>query len=216
MAIRNYIWDFDGMLFDTYPHTLACFIEIYRRHGQELDPDEAYRLFKVTMWDAFDFYKTDKQTQREFYELENDISFKPEGTPYPFIPETLRYIAENGGRNFLYTHRDLVALKYLEKYGLDGLFTELVTSETGFPFKPAPDAIEYLVGKYDLDKSECMMLGDRSIDVGSGANANIATCLFDEDNCLKDVPCTVYTNDTKAILDFVKTQLPPDTTMSAE
>ena len=75
MAIKNYIWDFDGMLFDTYPHTLACFIETYRRHGIKIDGDEAYRLFKITMWDAFDSYGTDEATKREFYELE--------GTPLP-------------------------------------------------------------------------------------------------------------------------------------
>lgn len=100
MAIKNYIWDFDGMLFDTYPHTLACFVETYRRRGIEIDGDEAYRLFKITMWDAFDFYKTDEATKREFYELENDISFPPEGLPYPFIPETLRFIRSTAAKAF--------------------------------------------------------------------------------------------------------------------
>lgn len=207
MAIKNYIWDFDGMLFDTYPHTLACFLETYRRHGRELDPDEAYRLFKITMWDAFDFYGTDEATKREFYELENDISFPPEGKPYPLIPETLRYIAGHGGQNFLFTHRDRVAVKYLEKHGLDGLFSDFVTSELKFPLKPAPDAIEYLIKKHSLKKSECMMLGDRAIDVGSGANAGIATCLFDEDKNLASVPCTMRITSTEALLPFVKNRL---------
>lgn len=207
MAIKNYIWDFDGMLFDTYPHTLACFLETYRRHGRELDPDEAYRLFKITMWDAFDFYGTDEATKREFYELENDISFPPEGKPYPLIPETLKYIAVHGGQNFLFTHRDRVAVQYLEKHGLDGLFSDFVTSELKFPLKPAPDAIEYLIKKHSLKKSECMMLGDRAIDVGSGANAGIATCLFDEDKNLASVPCTMRITSTEALLPFVKNRL---------
>lgn len=210
MAIKNYIWDFDGMLFDTYPHTLACFVETYRRKGIEIDGDEAYRLFKITMWDAFDFYKTDEATKREFYELENDISFPPEGLPYPFIPETLRFIAEHGGKNFLFTHRDRVAVRYLEKHGLDKYFTEFVTSEMNFPLKPAPDAVIYIIRNFALNPDECMMLGDRSIDVGSGANAGIATCLFDEDGTLTDVPCTLYTRDTSKIFDFVKSNFNTD------
>ena len=207
MAIKNYIWDFDGMLFDTYPHTLACFLETYRRHGIEIDGKEAYRLFKITMWDAFDFYKTDEDTKREFYELENDISFPPEGQPYPFIPETLRFITEHGGRNFLFTHRDRVAVKYLKKHGIDTLFTDFVTSEMGFSLKPAPDAVRYIINEYSLTPDECMMLGDRSIDVGSGLNAGIAACLFDEDGTLGDVPCTLYVRSTERIFEFVKNQL---------
>jgi phosphoglycolate phosphatase-like HAD superfamily hydrolase len=207
MAIKNYIWDFDGMLFDTYPHTLACFIETYRRHGIEIDPDEAYRLFKITMWDAFDFYHTDEAMKKEFYALENDISFPPPGTPYELIPETLEYITTHGGQNFLYTHRDMVAKEYLDKYDLTRLFTGLVTSEMNFPLKPSPDAIEYIVKEYSLDKNECMMLGDRAIDVGSGLNAGIVGGLFDEDKKLAGTKCTIYTNTIDEIFSFVRTQL---------
>lgn len=204
MAVKNYIWDFDGMLFDTYPHTLACFVEIYRRHGRVIDPDEAYRLFKITMWDAFDFYGTDEKTKREFYELENDISFPPEGKPYPLIPEILRFISEHGGRNFLYTHRDRVALLYLEKHGLNKYFTDFVTSELNFPLKPAPDAVKYLLDKYSLAPDETMMLGDRAIDAGSGLNAGTYACVFDEDGTIPDAPCTLYVRTTREIFDFVK------------
>ena len=73
-----------------------------------------------------------------------------------------------------------------------------------FPLKPAPDAIRYIIKNNALEPTECMMLGDRSIDVGSGANAGIATCLFDEDGTLTDVPCTLYTRDTAKIFDFAK------------
>lgn len=202
--IRHFFWDFDGMLFDTYPHTVAAFCETYRRRGVEINPEEAMRLFKITMWDAFDFYGTDESTQREFYLLENDISLEPAGAPYKNIPEILAFIRENGGKNYLYTHRDRVALEYLDKYKLTPLFFDFVTGDMGFPHKPAPDAINYLLNKHSLKKEECMMLGDRSIDVGSGENAGIATCLFDEFSALPDVPCTHRLCSTDEIFTLIK------------
>ena len=205
--IENYIWDFDGMLFDTYPHTVACFVETCRRKGRVIDPQEAYDKFKITMWDAFAYYNTDEQTKLDFYRLENDISFEPVGKPFELIPEILTFITQNGGRNFLFTHRDKVTFEYFEKYGLTRLFTGCVTSEMGFKLKPAPDAILYLIDRYSLDPGETAMLGDRPIDVQSGLNAGVAGILFDSDEKLRDTPCTFYTTTTGQIFDIVKNNL---------
>lgn len=179
MSIKNYIWDFDGTLYDTYPHTLAAFCETARRRGMEIDPDEAYRQMRITLWDAFRFYKVDDAFIEQFYGIENDLSFRPHGAPFSQIPEMLRYIAAHGGKNFLYTHRDKVALEYLQRDGLMNLFSGLVTRENGFPLKPAPDALRWMLREYALEPAECLMIGDRAIDVKAGENAGIAGCLFD-------------------------------------
>lgn len=206
--IVNYIWDFDGMLFDTYPHTVAAFCEIMRQNGREIDPAEAYDLFKITMWHAFRHYGfTDETEIRRFYELENDIDFPPVGKPFDGIPEILRHIASHGGRNFLYTHRDKVALEYFERYGLTDLFSGFVTSEDAFPNKPAPDALLHILKTYDLDPAQSMMLGDRDIDIGSGVNAGIPTLLFDNERRYADVGQTVTCRTTGELLDFVKRNL---------
>ena len=86
---------------------------------------------------AYRVYETDEKTIEAFYEIENDLSFEPVAFPYEKIPEALKFIYENGGKNFLYTHRDRVAVEYLEKYGLSQYFEGFVTRENGFPLKPA-------------------------------------------------------------------------------
>lgn len=185
--IKNFIWDFDGMLFDTYPHTEAAFCEVQRRRGILRDPEEVHRLFKINLRVAFEHYRLTEEEIREFYELENDLTFEPIGVPYPKIPEILRLIKDRGGRNYLYTHRDRVALQYFDIYGLTPLFSDAVTGEDGFPLKPAPDALEHIIKKNGLSKAETMMLGDRDIDIFAGQNAGIFTLLYDDEGRYGDL-----------------------------
>lgn len=202
--ITEFIWDFDGMLFDTYPHTAAALCEYFRRHGKILDPEEAFAKLKISIIEAFRYFGMPKEGEREFYEIEDDLDFLPRGVPYEGIPEILKYITEHGGRNYLYTHRDKVSVQYLELYGLAPLFTDFVTREMDFPYKPSPDAINYIAEKHSLDKNNCLMLGDRTIDCGAGLNAGIEALLFDEYGALKNSDCTYYTTSIKEVAEKVK------------
>ena len=175
------------MLFDTYPHTEAAFCEVQRRRGFLRDPGEVHRLFKINLRVAFEYYGLTEEEVREFYELENDLSFEPYGVPYPRIPEILQTVVSRGGRNYLYTHRDRVALRYFDIYGLTPLFSDCVTGEDGFPYKPAPDALEHLIKKNGLAKNETLMLGDRDIDIGAGQNAGVYTLLYDDEGRYGDL-----------------------------
>ncbi len=202
--ITEFIWDFDGMLFDTYPHTTAALCEYFRRHGREIDKEEAFDRLKISIREAFRYFELPPDGEREFYEIEDDLDFLPRGVPYEGIPEILRYITENGGRNYLYTHRDKVAIQYLDLYGLTPLFSDFVTREMDFPFKPAPDAVNYLIEKHSLDRNCCIMLGDRAIDCGSGLSAGIRALLFDEFGTLRDNAYTYYAQTPFQVFEIIR------------
>lgn len=202
--ILEFIWDFDGMLFDTYPHTTAALCEYFRRHGRIIDENEAFEKLKISIREAFSFFGLASENEKEFYEIEDNLDFLPRGVPYDGIPEILKFITENGGRNYLYTHRDKVAIQYLDLYGLTPLFTDFVTREMDFPFKPSPDAVNYLVEKHSLKRERCLMLGDRTIDCGSGLNAGIKALLFDEFGTLADSEYTYYTRTIDEVFETVK------------
>lgn len=205
--IKNYIWDFDGMLFDTYHHTTAAFCETYRRMGTELDKNEVFSNLKISLLHAYRVYETDEKTIEAFFEIENDLTFEPVAFAYEKIPEALKLIWENGGKNFLYTHRDKVAVEYLEKHSLSQYFEGFITRENNFPLKPAPDAIEYICAEYALKKDETMMLGDRLIDIGSGKNAGVHTCLFDEFNSFSENEAEWYFNTTADIYGRIREEI---------
>ena len=81
----------------------------------------------------------------EFYRREGIIELEPIALPYEGTEQTLKMIISNGGKNYIYTHRDAVTFKYLKKYGWMEYFEGFVTNEHNFPHKPVPDALLYMI-----------------------------------------------------------------------
>ncbi len=175
---KNYIWDFDGMLFDSYPHITKAFEKMMSDYGVAIDYSVAKGLLEISFADAYNFYGTTDEQKELFQKYEHDFDLEPLAVPFDNTVETLKKIRQSGSRNFLYTHRGASTFYYLDKYGIRDLFDDFVTSDNGFPAKPAPDAIEYLVKKNNLDKAQTVMVGDREIDVMAGKNAGTKGCLF--------------------------------------
>lgn len=176
----NFIWDFDGTLFDSYPHTAAALVRVLKESGKQADLCEAEKLLRITVGTAVRHYGLSDSEYTQFYVYENTDELEPTVKIYAGALQGLKRILARGGRHFLFTHRDKKAVELIEKQGITELFTEIITIERGFPYKPAPDAIQYLLEKYSLDKQKTVMVGDREIDIGSGINAGIHTLLFDE------------------------------------
>lgn len=175
---KNYIWDFDGMLFDSYPHITTAFEKMMSDYGIAIDYAETKRLLEISFADAYNYYGTTDEQKERFREYEHDFELEPIAFPFANTIETLKKVCENGGKNYLYTHRGVSVFYYLKKYGVYDLFEDFVTSEDGFPSKPAPNAVLHIVNKHNLDKNETVMVGDREIDVMSGKNAGTKGCLF--------------------------------------
>ena len=55
---------------------------------------------------------------------------------------------------------------------------EILTMEDGFKRKPDPEAINYLVDKYNLNKNFTYYVGDRHLDIDSANNAGIRSIFF--------------------------------------
>lgn len=188
--IKTLLWDFDGTMFDTYPHTVNLYQNILVENGIAEAAGEESRAF--LMENAKVFISRMREACRERFGYNdalnaviNDefnrrepIAHPSVSQPYPFALDICRALKERGGMNILYTHRGLEARNYLEYYEFMPYFDELVTAENGFPLKPAPDAIRYVVDKYSLNPDETMMVGDRDIDILAGTNAGIKTCFF--------------------------------------
>ena len=46
---ENFIWDFDGTLFDSYPHTAQALALALKDSGREIDIKEAEKLLRITV-----------------------------------------------------------------------------------------------------------------------------------------------------------------------
>lgn len=191
MIYLNYIWDFDGTIFDSYPHVCSSLFRLFDEMGiaDRFDREMCMRHLRVSFDSMKKFTGISDETYERFieYELrtgENEI--EPKVVPYADAYDVLAKIKNNGGRNFINTHRGSTLFTYLDSFGFTKLFDGFVTSDDCFPSKPAPDAVLSIIEKYGLEKNETIMIGDREIDGLSGVNAGIDGALVNFYSCLPD------------------------------
>ena len=181
MRFKHLIWDYDGTLFDSYPIMANAFEDTLKEYGI-IEPANAIMSFlKVSMGDTEKHYGEKYQLDDAFWERFAVLKKNAEmenTKPFDGVIELCNAVCEHGGKNYLLTHRGESAIYFMGKYRLLTKFTELITSEQNFPRKPSPEAILYLMNKYEFSRDDAIIIGDRDIDILSGNNAGIHTCYF--------------------------------------
>ena len=192
MKYKNYIFDFDGTLFNTYVHEIKVMETVLGRHGllETIDLEEMYRWMRVGYGNITRFEGVTDEIYNEFRReglKVGEEEHEPKILPFEDCGKVLSAIVKNGGRCFIYTHRDKTTLTwYLTEYGMIDYFTDMVTSDENFPMKPAPDGLIALCERNGLDVDESIMIGDRIIDGSSGRNAGMAGALVNYPPFLPD------------------------------
>ena len=139
------------------------------------------REMRVSMPNAYEYYKEKYEIDDDFIIKFNDFRILHENAnalPYINAHMVCKFAYQHGIANYLYTHRDKSADSMLQKHGFREMFTEVVTFENSFPRKPAPDGLNYLIKKYNMNKDEVLAVGDREIDLLSAKAVGIKFCLF--------------------------------------
>ena len=175
----TFIWDLDGTLLDSYEAILAGIQETYEQFNLPYDREEVrnfilrYSVKDLLVRDA-DQYGLDS----EELNCVRASSLKEKNTQIPLMDgarEILAWTAEQGIQNFVYTHKSDNAFQVLEDLGVRHHFTEILTSDSGFARKPRPEALLYLIDKYQLDKANTYYIGDRLLDAETAINASISS-----------------------------------------
>ncbi|AVK63121.1 phosphohydrolase [Lactobacillus sp. CBA3606] len=186
--MHDFIWDLDGTLLNTYPAMVAAFQQAVRVLGGQVSADETYQLMRqhsVGMAERTlaERYGWDWQAIRAGYQqVEPTLQVAPNA--FAGAEQVLAKVQAVGGHNYLMTHRGTSALTYLQRAHLTTYFTDFVTAAQPFPRKPDPAALNYLLTKHQVDRSQAVMVGDRNLDIDAGHNAKIAGYLFDVDHLI--------------------------------
>lgn len=190
-CVKHFIWDFDGTLFDTYPIIIAQMQAVLEDFGHTIDLVELMEQLLNTVGAALEYcaekFSIDYAKLSDAYTVLHDQSaLMPVALPMASVEKALAAVLSRGGKNFIFTHRELGSTQaYLEKYGLSHYFADISAPDTpGFAWKPAPDAIEFLLETHGLDRDEVAMVGDREIDLASGRAAGVRCIHY----LCKDVP----------------------------
>lgn len=177
--IPTFIWDLDGTLLDSYQAILAGIEETYTQFDIPFDREEIHAF--ILTYSVKDLLARDAQKYGKDLAQLNQAranSLREKNTVIQLMEgarEVLEWTVQEGIQNFIYTHKSDNAFQVLEDLGVDHYFTEILTSDSGFSRKPDPEALLYLIEKYDLDKSTTYYVGDRLLDVETALAAGIGS-----------------------------------------
>ena len=183
--IKHVIWDFDGTLFDSYPGMVNAFLRALKKYGIEAKYDEVLKLFLNSEKTAVQYYQKRFLLGEELIEVYQDEKSHIDLSsmlPFPYAKEVCQRIKEAGRYNYILTHRGSTTYDILRKNGMVELFTEIVTKDNQFARKPDPEAIYYLLDKYQIHPKEAMIVGDREIEILLGQKAKVKTCFYESGN----------------------------------
>ena len=182
-VIRALIWDAGGTLFDTYPALVTACQSVLKLRGIEVEDGWLMQLFRrmtsyavSTLSETFNLDRKDlEQSVRHAY-AQVPPSKQP---PFPGVLSVCQAIREVGGYNFIVTHRDWQSLRpLLDHYRMRDLFVHWITADDSFPRKPDPASIRALLKRYQLNVQECLVIGDREIDMIAARRAGVSSCFF--------------------------------------
>ena len=182
----SFIWDMDGTLVDSYPAIVPAAQQACHEYGLIFRPEYIHEAVIRTSVGAFLEQECKKHgldsasVKMRFNQLNDSHISAIRAIPH--AEETLRLLISFGHRCFVYTHRGASCHAILKQTDLLSYFTEVVTSQDGFPRKPDPAAILYLVEKYSLFPDRCYYVGDRSLDIEAANNAGIQSILYLDSN----------------------------------
>lgn len=203
MQIKNYVWDFDGTLFDTYPAMVDGAIHAMKVLGVIVSEEEVYPVMKKfsTRQLIQNYHLKEKEFTPLFHQYEA-LSQK-NSQPFEETEKVLRTLKKQGTKQFVLTHRLTDSTwRLLQQFHLSDCIEEVVGIDRNFPRKPAPDSLNDLISRYQLVKAETLMIGDRSLDIKAGKNAGVLTCLYDKDHFLQEISADFVVDKLIEILDI--------------
>lgn len=186
MNTYAFIWDLDGTLLDSYQIIVTSLYEMLAEQNITIAKEEIHTHVITYSVSAFlqeiaDNYSLPfSQLKARYSEI--SASKKLDIPAISHAHDILSYLKDKGISSYVFTHRGATTMAVLDHLSLTPYFTEILTSESGFPRKPAPDAIQYLIDKYNLEKANTFYVGDRSIDMECAKNADILGLLYLPDN----------------------------------
>jgi phosphoglycolate phosphatase-like HAD superfamily hydrolase len=180
MVIRYIVWDFDGTLVDTYPEVARAVNHALATFGKSTSLERVTQLSCISMDFCMLELSKEFEISQDILREQFDASYNFEMLkPFPKVIDVCKRFQASGGQNFIVTHRRKPSLhKLLSLHEMRSYFTDIVAGDDGFPHKPDPSAMRYLIDKHKVDVNKLLVVGDRDLDVLAGQAVKAKTCLF--------------------------------------
>lgn len=182
MGWRHLLWDMGGTMIDTYPAVDATLAGVCADHGTPVETAHVARLTRRSIGDAIEeLSRRLSIPATKFAEAYAALKKSWRTDPPPVMPGARALIArvrELGGLNLVVTHRDRVsATTLLQAHILE--VDDLLCAPDGYPRKPDPTMYRTMIRRHDVQVSECLSVGDRSIDAEAAAAIGMAWAILE-------------------------------------
>lgn len=184
--MKAIIWDLDGTLIDSYEVIVESICDGLKELN--IEHDKSYIANYVQTKSVTSYLKEISKKNNYSTEYLFDLYYKYSNArtlQIKFLPnakEILKLLYKNGIQHFIYTHKNNVTFEILENLDILKYFTKILTIDDGFKRKPDPEAINYLIEEYHLERNEVFYVGDRDLDIESANNANIKSIFYKPEN----------------------------------
>ncbi len=188
MRFKHIAWDFDGTLYDSYPHIIWAMKKAIEKFGYTDREENIARWVHITVPTAYRHYAplcgvTPEQLAVEYRNLATGyVSDRVQ--LYPGIPQLLRDIVAAGGKNYLCTNRKASDGKaYFVRDGVAQYFDFYSGPDVkdGLKSKLEPDLVALILTEKGIAPQDLLMVGDRNLDIESAHAAGAMGCFMDLD-----------------------------------
>jgi phosphoglycolate phosphatase len=180
--IKAVIFDLDGTLLNTLADIGNAVNQVLSDRGYPTHPVNKYRSFVGDGWEMLvkralpesastrDRVKTCVEESMVEYGKTWDATT----TPYDGIPELLNYLTHEGIRLAVLSNKPHVFTRqYVDKLLAAWTFEKVIGVSNRFPKKPDPAGALSIVTELNLDKKDCLFVGDSGVDMQTAASAGI-------------------------------------------
>ncbi|MGT2799311.1 HAD-IA family hydrolase [Streptococcus marmotae] len=174
---RAFIWDLDGTLLDSYDAILLGLEEMYSHFGLTFYREEVKAfILRYSVKELLLQLSQKEQIPLEELNAVRANSLREKNAHIQLMEgarEILEWGQQAGIAQFVYTHKGDNAFAVLDDLGISEYFVEVLTGDSGFARKPHPEAIVYLMEKYDLSQKATYYIGDCLLDAETAQAAGI-------------------------------------------
>ncbi len=175
------LFDFDGTLVDTVGDIAYYVNQVlvksgYPRHGV----DEVKKAIGLGVHELFCGLepKLELGTQRleqmvESFKAQYRMAPVRETKPYPHVLEILSGKLASTPKAIVTNKPQDITEQILKELGMSEYFQYLIGMHAGYPPKPDPTAMEFIIGQLDIPKSAAVYLGDSRVDSLTCQNAAV-------------------------------------------
>lgn len=188
MKGRLLIFDLDGTLIDSVGGIAHAVNQVRRNYGFEvLDEkviasfvgDGAKKLMERSLQDVTPPVTLEESVKNMVTHYAAEPLYHT--FLYPGVAEGMKQLREAGWILTVLSNKpQTVAEKILSGLGLLPLLAENIGGGAGFPLKPQPEALLYLLKKFDAVPEKSFVIGDNHTDINAAANAGMKSifCRF--------------------------------------